>query len=433
MRLRNLVRINPSKSEVMHFPATTEVTFAPMEAIADGLGGLDTSLTKPIDEVSGGSYSYFADGDILLAKVTPCFENGKKARAQRLRNGIGFATSEVHVVRPNGAKVDSAFLTYVFSSEDFRAAGMASMTGAGGLRRVSENAILDYRLAITDLPTQRAIADFLDRETARIDRLIEKKERLATLLLERTLSLIDDVTVHDTPTTSLGRHTRVLPGFAFPSDRFSTNPDDVPLLRGVNVAPGQVRWDEVVYWPRELASTFERFALEPGDLVLGMDRPWISSGIRVAEISATDVPSLLLQRVCKITPMPTLDRTYLRLLLMSKRFLAYFEPILTGVSVPHISGDQVMRFRFPYVPVETQRAIANECQCRLATNWQLASTIETSIDRLRELRSALITAAVTGQIDPATWGRRGETDRRLEAIERVLEPEREPAREGAPA
>src|SRR5690554_2208385 len=144
IRLRHLVRIGP-RPDIAHLMAEdAEVTFAPMEALADGLGGLDTSLTRPVGEVASGSYNFFAEGDLLLAKVTPCFENGKKALAEGLANGVGFATSEVHVIRPDARRIDPRYLLYVLSAEDFRAAGMASMTGAGGLRRVSEAAVLDY-------------------------------------------------------------------------------------------------------------------------------------------------------------------------------------------------------------------------------------------------------------------------------------------------
>ena len=78
MRLRHMVRLSPSPMEARALSPMDEVTFAPMDALADGLGGLDTSQTKPLNEVMNGSYNYFSEGDLLLAKVTPCFENGKK-------------------------------------------------------------------------------------------------------------------------------------------------------------------------------------------------------------------------------------------------------------------------------------------------------------------------------------------------------------------
>ena len=192
MRLRHLVTIGPRPPIGTELHPDADVTFVPMEAIADGLGGLDISQTRPFSEVVSGSYNYFAEGDLLLAKVTPCFENGKKALAQSLSNGIGYATSEVHVIRPGVDRIHPKYLFYLLCSEDFRAGGIASMTGAGGLRRVSDAAVLNYRPSVTNLPTQKAIADFLDRETARIDQLIEKKRRMVEVLEEKERAVISE-------------------------------------------------------------------------------------------------------------------------------------------------------------------------------------------------------------------------------------------------
>ena len=216
MRLRHLVTIGPRPPIGTELHPDADVTFVPMEAIADGLGGLDISQTRPFSEVVSGSYNYFAEGDLLLAKVTPCFENGKKALAQSLSNGIGYATSEVHVIRPGVDRIHPKYLFYLLCSEDFRAGGIASMTGAGGLRRVSDAAVLNYQPSVTNLPTQKAIADFLDRETTRIDQLIEKKRRMVEVLGEKrqvvisravTKGLDPDVPMKDSGTEWLGENT----------------------------------------------------------------------------------------------------------------------------------------------------------------------------------------------------------------------------------
>jgi type I restriction enzyme S subunit len=168
----------------------TLVSFAPMDTLVDGLGGLTELETKAFSEVSGGSYNYFENGDVLLAKVTPCFENGKKAIAENLENGAGFATSEVLVFRPQNNGIETRYLRYLFCSEDFRHTAISSMTGAGGLRRVSERAVLDFPLPVLDLPTQRAIADFLDRETTQIEKIQEATQQSIDRLKEYRSALI---------------------------------------------------------------------------------------------------------------------------------------------------------------------------------------------------------------------------------------------------
>jgi len=391
-----------------------------MEAVKDGLGGLSEMEIRPAAQLASGSYNYFENGDILLAKVTPCFENGKKALAAGLENGAGYATSEVHVIRPKRSKIEPRFLLYLLSAEDFRAEGMASMTGAGGLRRVSEAAILNYRPKVTDLATQKAIADFLDRETARIGQLIEKKQRLVEVLNEHVVAEREAAVWGAGAFSKLGHHISILPGYAFPSSGFSENPEDIRLLRGANVNVDAVRWDDVVYWPIGEIQGLARFMLREGDIVMGMDRPWISSGIRVAKVEKEDVPSLLLQRVCKITPSPNLGGEFLMALLESRRFLAHFEPILTGVSVPHISGDQIASFRFPFIEIEEQEYRISQLRRVKRQAKVLKLRIDASIERLREYRAALITAAVTGQIDVETYGKQGATDRTLDRIEEEM-------------
>ena len=210
-RLRFSVKLNPSKTEAGPIAGLGDVTFAPMEALSDGIGGIDLSLEKPAEELSAGSYNYFAEGDLLLAKVTPCFENGKKALVPKLPNRVGFATSEVHVIRPNVQRIDPGYLRYLLSSDRFLEAGNASMTGAGGLKRISDAAVKDFELPDLSCEEQRHIAAHLDGETMRIEQLISKKRRQIELIHQQArqqamMLAIGDTDFEYSPTT--GRPTQ---------------------------------------------------------------------------------------------------------------------------------------------------------------------------------------------------------------------------------
>ena len=189
VRLRYVVRLNPSARDVRIEP-DAPVTFCPMEAIQDGVGGIETSNIRPLYEVASASYNFFAEGDILLAKVTPCFENGKKAIARNLTNGVGFATSEVFVVRPDPRRVYPEYLVYMFSSDDFQYAGRSSMTGAGGLRRISERSILDFPLFVNDMHQQMEIVKKIDAEVGRARTISEKTTASIERLKEYRSALI---------------------------------------------------------------------------------------------------------------------------------------------------------------------------------------------------------------------------------------------------
>ena len=96
-RLRFIVETRLTKKEVSTFDPQTEVSFVPMEAIHE-YGGLNLDSTKPLSEVLD-AYTYFRDGDVIVAKITPCFENGKGALAKDLSSSVGFGTTELHVLR----------------------------------------------------------------------------------------------------------------------------------------------------------------------------------------------------------------------------------------------------------------------------------------------------------------------------------------------
>ncbi|WP_116600052.1 restriction endonuclease subunit S [Primorskyibacter marinus] len=317
-------------------------------------------------------------------------------------------------------RADGAFLFWALQSKP---AKEAFAIAANGVTRygLTQEGIKGLPLWVPNLPTQKRIAAYLDRETARIDELIAKKERLVDLLQERGSAAREELLWGEGPISKLGHHISILPGYAFASASFSDNPEDIRLLRGANVGVDEVRWDDTVYWPASEVKGVERFRLKAGDLVMGMDRPWISGGIRVAEVQESDLPCLLLQRVCKISPRKTLEARYLKSMLESKKFVAYFEPILTGVSVPHISGDQISNFRFPFVGVDEQIRRMDHLEKITRSIQPITRATQISTDRLREYRAALITAAVTGQLDVETYCKAGTTSETLDRIEEEMQ------------
>jgi type I restriction enzyme, S subunit len=267
---------------------------------------------------------------------------------------------------------------------------------------------------------QSAIASFLDQETGKIDALVAEQERLIALLKEKRQAVISQaVTKGLTPNAPMkdsgiewlgqvpahwrvgkaGFYLDVLSGFAFPSEGFSEDEQATRLLRGINVSVGEIRWDDVVYWRRRPDDQLERYLLRQGDLVIGMDRPWIAAGVRVARLGENDTPCLLLQRVARLSVNSKLNDEYLYSLLASDFFIAHFSPDMTGVSVPHISPDQIKSFVIPIPPIPEQHAIISHLKTVVEEIDTLISEATQAIALLRERRAALISAAVTGKID----------------------------------
>ena len=185
-RLRFLSKINPSKTETRNLSPDLEVTFLPMENV--GCGDLNIEQTRELSSVSEG-YTYFRDGDVLVAKITPCFENGKGAISEGLLNGIGFGTTELHIIRPT-PDLDRRFLMYITISHAFRYIGESEMYGAAGQKRVSDKYIRDFTCPYPAPQEQQVIVDYLDQETFRIDSLVSRINQAIEKLQEYRSALI---------------------------------------------------------------------------------------------------------------------------------------------------------------------------------------------------------------------------------------------------
>jgi type I restriction enzyme S subunit len=112
-------------------------------------------------------------------------------------------------------------------------------------------------------------------------------------------------------------------------------------------------------WPVGELKQYADFRLQAGDVVLAMDRPWIEAGLKYAWINPRDPTALLVQRVARLRGRPTLDQTFLRYIIGSPAFTNYIKPIVTGVNVPHISGQQIKDFQFRLPPLVVQQQAAS--------------------------------------------------------------------------
>lgn len=197
IRLRFVLNTSPSTKEI-NLQDDALVSFIPMDAVGE-YGGIRLDMDKELSEIGSG-YTYFSDGDVVVAKITPCFENGKGALAKGLTNKIAFGTTELHVLRPK-QNLFSNFLFYLTISQVFRNLGESEMYGAGGQKRVPDRFIKDFRVALPPWEEQQTIARFLDYKTAQIDAVItamcgnfvgqtDKGKNMVSLLREYRTALI---------------------------------------------------------------------------------------------------------------------------------------------------------------------------------------------------------------------------------------------------
>jgi type I restriction enzyme S subunit len=412
--LRYVCQLNPSV-DFSEFEEDDELTFLPMDRVKSGyfLPNTDKFSTY------ASSYNAFEEGDIVLAKVTPCFENGNIAVAQNLEAGMGFGSSELFVIRPK--TVNRKFLFYYFQSSAFKQEGEASMTGAGGLKRVSPDLLRQHHLPCPDGETQRLIADYLDRETACIDALVAEKEKMLALLEEKRAALISRAVTRGLDPTAplkpsgldwlgdIPAHWEIR-RLKFVSDSLDqgsspvaanspAGPDELGILKLSAVNKGRFRRDENKAL-REIDDQEQVLSLRKGDVLITRG----NTPDLVADVACvpSDEPNLLLPDL--------IYRLRVREDQVLPEFLTYF--LTTGVarvqiqrdargssgSMVKVSQGHVLDWQAPIPPIVEQIEIIGKIQAAEIKSVSLLNNLVVSISLLHERRAALITAAVTGQI-----------------------------------
>jgi type I restriction enzyme, S subunit len=213
--LAEVCQIKPPKSEAKRRLKDSDlVSFVPMENLGIDQKYFEPVLRRTLGEVSG-SYTYFADGDVLMAKITPCFENGKLGIAKNLTGQVGFGSSEYIVLRP-GDKLNNQFLYYYLLQDSFRDAGIQTMSGAVGHKRVSKEFVERLQIPLPLLAEQRRIVAILDEAFAGLATATanaEKNLRNARELLESTLRSSMSATEEGWFETTIGDQITLQRGF----------------------------------------------------------------------------------------------------------------------------------------------------------------------------------------------------------------------------
>lgn len=181
VKLSDVATINPRLPRDVD--ESQQVTFVAMASASED-GHLLASEARVLSETKKG-FTYFDRSDVLLAKITPCFENGKCLRPGQIPTEIGFGSTEFHVIRPDTESLDSLYLFYLVWSEKFRFLGEKSMSGAAGQKRVGSDFLKGFEIPLPPLPAQKRIAAILDKADA-----IRRKRQQAIQLADDFLRAV---------------------------------------------------------------------------------------------------------------------------------------------------------------------------------------------------------------------------------------------------
>jgi type I restriction enzyme S subunit len=415
IRLGRVANLNPSKQEIANLSDDTKVTFLPMESVSESWE-VDYSRIRLLEEVRNG-YTYFRDGDILLAKITPCFENGKGALVNSCTNGVGFGTTEFHVIRSPDLATAS-FLSYVVRSHRFKVEGEGMMTGAAGQKRVPDSYIKNFEIYLPPREVRGAIALFLDRKTAAIDTLIAKKQRLIQLLEEKRTALINqavtkglnpDVPMKDSGIPWIGKipehweirklkylSIKIGSGITPKGGASTYLKEGIPLIRSQNVRINNLLMEDVAFISEEVHNLMKNSQVKPGDILLNITGASIGRcAIVPIEITEANVN----QHVCIIRVNQKIIPEYCNAFFTSEKGQHQIFSGEQGVSREGLNFEQLKNFLITFPPKNEQLDIENVISREFIRSERIIRKIQEEINLLNEYRQSLITAAVTGKID----------------------------------
>ena len=248
--------INPKTKQI---PDDMEVSFVPMQSVSD-TGAVQTDEVRKASEVKKG-FTFFEEGDVLFAKITPCMENGKGGIARGLKNGVGFGSTEFHVLQPAPEKVSSEWLYYLTSWDEFRKQCARNMTGSAGQKRVPKSYLEHYKVHLPPLDEQRRIATVLDKVSGLIAKRRAQLDRLDLLVKSRFVEMFE----HISDQVLLSDVAEVTGGLTKNSKR-KDFPIKLPYLRVANVFFDTIDTNEIL----EIGLTEEekrKTLLQNGDLL----------------------------------------------------------------------------------------------------------------------------------------------------------------------
>ena len=384
--LEDVADINPRQSPSLK--NSDIVSFVPMSALSAESASVEEEQDRPYSEVSKG-YTSFASGDVLFAKITPCFENGKIAQAI-LRNRIGVGSTEFHVIRPNDGQAEGRFLHHFLRQPKIRSAGERRMTGSGGQRRVPTNFLAKLEIILPPLAEQKRIAEVLDKAEE-----LRAKRRAALAQLDTLTQSIFLEMFGDPVTNRKGFRIFRMGDVCDVRDGTHDSPKYVseagyPLVTSKNLSGGFVDLSDVnLISEGDYLQINKRSKVDQGDIIMPMIGT-IGSPVLVVDEPRFAIKNVALIKFSAASPLQIL----LRQLLSGD----YFDHIVgqknRGGTQKFVSLGDLRSFPLPLPPIALQQEFAQ----RVTAVEQLKATQRASLAELDTLFASLQHKAFSGEL-----------------------------------
>jgi len=382
VKLSDLCLIDPSKKELNGIDKNLDVSFGMMTDLGEHIREFTPKDTKKIGEVTKGGYSYFKNEDILLAKMTPCFENGKSGIALNLENGIGFGSTEFYVLRSNG-KILPDFIYHIISSDKFLNDGKYSLVGTTGRRRLLKQFVESYEIPIPPLDEQQRIVGLFQnieqsivssegqegnlRKLAKhlIDGFVSEKPIFGKLLRGKKLEKVKYCEV-------VNKLTRRIDPLSYGIER---------IVAGEHLSSNDFKIREWGTVGKDFLGPAFHILFQSGDILYGSRRTYLKK-VALADFEGVCANTTYVLRADE----KFLLQDLLKHIMLSEKFTQYSISVSKGSTNPYINWKDLDNFAFEIPDLETQRQLANVLDKIITIAEQLRAQIKT----LKTLKQKLL-------------------------------------------
>lgn len=442
--------LNPPKPGRGLLPPDVPVTFVPMPSVDATSGTIAAPLERRFGEIRNG-YTAFREGDVIFAKITPCMENGKAAIARGLTHGLGFGSTEFHVLRPTEAALPE-YVHHFVRQESFRRAAEARMTGSVGQRRVPMEYLASASLPLPPLSEQQRIVAQVEALLARTSPARERLAKVPAILKRFRQSVwdaaatgrltadwrttgADESSAHRLLKQIKESHAAALTGHggkaADPSEDVHTlSAADLPgewaltelmwlcepgkpitygiLKPGPDVADG-VPYVRVADFPgdrlllsgirrtsREIATQYRRSSLRGGDVLLSI-RGTVG---RVCTVPESLSGANITQDTARITPHPLMSGAYVQVYLRSPSIQGRLRQATRGVAVRGVNIGDVRVLQVPVPPRPEQDEIVRRMEALFALADTVERRVQAATARADALMQSILARAFRGELVP---------------------------------
>jgi type I restriction enzyme S subunit len=398
-RLSDVCSINPPKPPKDALDAEAPVSFVPMAAVDAETGTISAAEERPYGSVRNG-YTAFRDGDVIVAKITPSFENGKAAIATGLTNGLGFGSTEFHVLRPS-AGVLASYVFHIVRSLTFRKTAAPFMSGTAGQLRVATDYLAAYEIPVPPLAEQERIAARLD-EITRSVRTASSRTAVVPLVLGRFREVAleaavegrllseDTQAVDDWPAPTLADVGTWSTGGTPSRQRPEFFGGDIAWVKSGELRDGRVTTTEETLTEEGIASSSAKL-LPVGTVSIAL------YGATIGRVGILEIPAATNQACANCIPDGSIiDTEYLFYFLLSQR--RSLIAVGQGGAQPNLTNKIVRDWPISVPPLDVQQSIVGKLKEVLGVATGVEGRVVAAAANLEWVGDKAVAKALKGEL-----------------------------------